>query len=113
MPQPQPHENRIVQPATGVIGPGSAAPRQGRSIPPRLIGFALFSIVLLAAFSRSLIDLAQFGFATKHYSHILLIPFVSAYLIYTKRGKLPGIFSSSLIPAAVGFVFGLLAFAAG
>src|SRR6266513_5803864 len=50
---------------------------------------ACFVIVLLAAFSRPLLGLANYAAHSSLHSHILLIPFVSGYLLYLRRDQLP------------------------
>jgi exosortase C (VPDSG-CTERM-specific) len=50
---------------------------------------ACFAIVLLAAFAQPLLTLTNYAAGSKLYSYILLIPFVSAYLLYLRRDQLP------------------------
>jgi len=45
--------------------------------------------LLLAAFSQPLLALANYAAHSALHSHILLIPFVSAYLLYIRRDQLP------------------------
>ena len=47
----------------------------------RLICFFAFAVLLAAAFGHPLASLAKYAAATDLHSHILLIPFISAYLI--------------------------------
>ena len=56
---------------------------------PRWRMFVVAAGILTAAFSMSLISLAFHAAGEDLHSHILLIPFVSAYLIYLKRHDLP------------------------
>jgi exosortase C (VPDSG-CTERM-specific) len=49
---------------------------------------ACFVIVLLAAFGQSLIGLANYAAHSSLHSYILLIPFVSGYLLYLRRDQL-------------------------
>jgi exosortase C (VPDSG-CTERM-specific) len=42
-------------------------------------------VVICAAFAKPLVELVQFGLASETQSHILLIPLVSAYLIWVRR----------------------------
>ena len=46
-------------------------------------------ILLLAAFGQPLLALANYAAHSALHSHILLIPFVSAYLLYIRRDQLP------------------------
>jgi exosortase C (VPDSG-CTERM-specific) len=48
-----------------------------------------FVIVLLAAFAQRLLGLANYASHSSLHSHILLVPFVSAYLLYIRRDQLP------------------------
>jgi hypothetical protein len=50
---------------------------------------ACFVIVLLAAFAQPLLDLARYAAGSQLFSYILLVPFVSAYLLYLRRDLLP------------------------
>src|SRR4051812_37583555 len=57
----------------------------------RLRIFVVFSIILTLCFIRPLFDLIRFALHSDLYSHILLVPFISAYLIWLnhKRRGLP------------------------
>jgi exosortase C (VPDSG-CTERM-specific) len=48
-----------------------------------------FAIALLAAFAQPLLALINYAAGSDLYSYILLIPFVSAYLLYLRRAQLP------------------------
>jgi exosortase C (VPDSG-CTERM-specific) len=50
---------------------------------------ACFVIALLAAFGQPLLGLANYAAHSSLHSHILLIPFVSCYLLYLRRDHLP------------------------
>jgi exosortase C (VPDSG-CTERM-specific) len=50
---------------------------------------ACFVIVLLAAFGQPLLGLANYAAHSSLHSHILLVPFVSGYLLYLRRDQLP------------------------
>ncbi len=54
----------------------------------RLVGFLAFVFLLAVAFFRPLISLATYALATDIHSHIVMIPFISAYLIYVRRKEL-------------------------
>jgi exosortase C (VPDSG-CTERM-specific) len=51
--------------------------------------FALSCAALVLCFCRPLVDLARFGFASEMYSHIILVPFISIFLLWVKRNALP------------------------
>jgi exosortase C (VPDSG-CTERM-specific) len=55
----------------------------------RFLGGTCFVIVLLAVFGRPLLGLANYAAHSSLHSHILLIPFVSGYLLYLRRDQLP------------------------
>jgi exosortase C (VPDSG-CTERM-specific) len=101
---------------TGQSNPKSApVAADSRSLPslpaamvssrPQFRGFYIFTSVLLLCFALPLVHLVKFAAHSELYSHILLIPFVSAYLMWTKRGPVsetkpsPGM---ALLPLALG-----------
>jgi exosortase C (VPDSG-CTERM-specific) len=49
---------------------------------------AMFALALTLCFSQSLYVLARFALRSDLYSHIILVPFVSIYLIWIKRSSL-------------------------
>ena len=68
---------------------------------------ACFAIVLLAAFAQPLLALINYAAGSKLYSYILLIPFVSAYLLYLRRDQLPKTLVTDLPLAVVSLAAGL------
>jgi exosortase C (VPDSG-CTERM-specific) len=50
--------------------------------------FVFASAALILGFGWTLYDLARFSLRTELFSHILLIPFVSGYLVWIKRNEL-------------------------
>lgn len=65
----------------------------------RLVGFGLSLLVLILCFSRILYDLVHFAVQSDLESHIILIPFISAFFLYLswkEKGIAPGF---SLLPA--------------
>lgn len=74
----------------------------------RLRGLAVYAVVVSLAFMKPLALLARYAYATDLYSHILLIPVISGYLIWQRRREtLPPISASlalAVIPAALGFI---------
>jgi exosortase C (VPDSG-CTERM-specific) len=65
----------------------STPPKQGQKW--RFWGGGCFAIVLLAAFAQPLLALINHVARSELYSYILLVPFVSAYLLYIRRDQLP------------------------
>jgi exosortase C (VPDSG-CTERM-specific) len=58
------------------------------TIPQRITGLAALAALLVLCFGPQLCGLARRAFHSDLYSHILLIPFISAYLIFLKRRDL-------------------------
>src|SRR6266496_1060650 len=69
------------------IPAGSTSPNQRKMW--RFWSGACFVIVLLAAFAQPLLVLIIYAAGSQLYSYILLVPFVSAYLLYLRRDQLP------------------------
>lgn len=59
----------------------------GRS--SRLKSFALATVVLVLCFAVPLHDLMRFAATSEFHSYILLIPFISLYLVWLKKGSSP------------------------
>jgi exosortase C (VPDSG-CTERM-specific) len=57
--------------------------------PRQLNGFALATFALILGFSRPLYDLVRFAIQSDLYSHILLVPCISLYLVWVNRKTLP------------------------
>jgi len=74
-------------------------------------GGACYAIVLLAAFGRPLLGLINYAAGSQLYSYILLIPFVSAYVLYIRRDQLPRNYVVDLPLAIVSLAAGLGALA--
>jgi exosortase C (VPDSG-CTERM-specific) len=68
---------------------------------------ACFAIVLLAAFAQPLLALINYAAGSQLYSYILLVPFVSAYLLYLRRDQLPKNYVTDLPLAVVSLAAGL------
>jgi exosortase C (VPDSG-CTERM-specific) len=73
----------------------------------RFWGGACFAIVLLAAFAQPLLLLVNYAAGSELYSYILLVPFVSAYLLYLRRDQLPKKYVIDLPLAIVSLAGGL------
>ena len=68
---------------------------------------ACFAIVLLAAFARPLLALMNYAAGSELHSYILLVPFVSVYLLYLRRNQLPKNYTIDLPLAIVSLAAGL------
>jgi exosortase C (VPDSG-CTERM-specific) len=75
----------------------------------RVPGFVLFAVILLGAFALPLYRLMSYAARSSLYSHIILIPLISLYLIWSRREQLPSAFKSSPRLAAVLFSMGAIA----
>jgi exosortase C (VPDSG-CTERM-specific) len=64
---------------------------------------ACFVILLLAAFGRPLLGLANYAAHSALHSYILLVPLVSAYLLYLRRDQLPKKYGTDL-PLGIGLL---------
>src|SRR5438874_12894141 len=71
---------------TGYI-PGSTQPNHRKTW--RFWSGGCFAIVLLTVFARPLLALINHVAGSNLHSYILLVPFVSAYLLYLRRDQLP------------------------
>jgi exosortase C (VPDSG-CTERM-specific) len=69
----------------------------------RLWSGACFVVVLLAAFFQPLLALITYAAGSQLYSYILLVPFVSVYLLYLRRDQLPKNYSIDL-PLTIVFL---------
>jgi exosortase C (VPDSG-CTERM-specific) len=68
---------------------------------------ACFVIVLLATFAQPLLALINYAAHSALHSYILLVPFVSAYLLYLRRDQLPKKYVVDLVPGIVVLACGL------
>ena len=94
----------IISTRTGNIS-GSTPPKQKQKW--RLWSGGCFAIVLLAVFAQPILALLNHAAGSKLHSYILLIPFVSAYLLYLRRDQLPKNYVVDLPFAIVSLVAGL------
>ncbi len=81
-------------------------PSSNENATRRLWGFALFVPILLGCFSQPLYVLIGFAVHSELHSHILLIPFISFYLIWGKRSVLTldsrPLRALALVPLVIG-----------
>jgi exosortase C (VPDSG-CTERM-specific) len=70
--------------------------------------FALMTVALIFCFSVPLYDLAWFAAMNDLYSYVLLIPFVSAYLVWLKWKSLPPFSGTARKPAAFFLICGFV-----
>src|SRR5438045_8646924 len=73
----------------------------------RFLGAACLAVVLAAVFGQSLLTLIKYAASSQLHSYILLIPFVSAYLLYIRRNQLPRTHPVDLPLAIVSLAIGV------
>src|SRR6266487_3801901 len=66
-----------------------------------------FAIVLLVVYVRPLLVLISYVAGSHLHSYVLLIPFVSAYLLYLRRDQLPKKYAADLPLAILSLIIGL------
>jgi exosortase C (VPDSG-CTERM-specific) len=71
--------------------------------------FAIATVVLILCFSRPLYDLVRFALQSDLYSHIVLVPCISLYLVWVKRKTLPPSSDPDHRLASLFLLFGLAA----
>ena len=92
-------------------------PRAPVSINKRFVSWCLYLVILCGAFALPLREFATYARHSDVHSYILLIPFVTAYLIYIRRKQLSRELSSTwgyallLAAAGTGALFASLHFA--
>jgi exosortase C (VPDSG-CTERM-specific) len=79
----------------------------------RLVALCIYAAIVAALFHRALFDLTVHAATSDLHSHILLVPFISAYLLYIRWAELPKTYQSSPTVAVGPLICGLLAFFAG
>lgn len=70
----------------------------------RWIGFSTALLLLSLVFARTLRDLCAFAWDSSLYSHVPLVPLISAYLARTKRRNAPTSFGRSIPIASAAFL---------
>jgi exosortase C (VPDSG-CTERM-specific) len=96
-------------PASAVIA-DSHSPACGNK---RFLGWCIYLAILCGAFAVPLLNFACFAAHSDVHSYVLLVPFVTAYLIYIRWNQLADELSSAWGPAALLISAGAGAFFAG
>jgi exosortase C (VPDSG-CTERM-specific) len=73
--------------------------------------FIAFGVLLVACFIVPLWSLFTYAAGTDLHSHILLVPFISGYLLYLRRADLAAQYSSSPVAGSMFAILGLAAVA--
>jgi exosortase C (VPDSG-CTERM-specific) len=95
-----------------VLRPRSFCRNVGLTPRAHVTGFALCSAALIAAYIKPLLALASHVAHSELHSHILLIPFVSVYLISIRRHALPRDYTFSVDWALIPLIAGAISLAA-
>lgn len=87
----------------------NAAPAANGFVPSwrQFKGLIIFAVVLIAVFFRPLLGLLEFAPHKELYSHILLIPFISGYLIWMKRREALAVSRPNRALAVLPFLAGV------
>ncbi len=80
---------------------------------PRNVFFLLFNVLFLALFSGTLNALARFAFKSDDYSYIILIPLLSAWLVFQARRKIFSGVKYGLAAGTVLLIVGTLVYGVG
>jgi exosortase C (VPDSG-CTERM-specific) len=79
----------------------------------RVVGCAGYFVLLTLAFIRPLTRLMLYAAQSELHSHILLVPFITGYLLYIQRGRLLTAYRSSIAGTVTVGAIGFAALAAG
>jgi exosortase C (VPDSG-CTERM-specific) len=85
-----------------------AAPLSPVAAPRRWGAFVIALVVVVLAFSLPLFNLVRFTLGSTLFSHIVLVPFVSAYLIWIQRGRIPVEYGRTTVLSVIAFGLGAL-----
>ncbi len=111
MSRSHPTEDSVTSPAPEAEG-NLPAPTQAKWLDARTAAGGAFVVILAAIFGRPLYHLMVYAMGTSLHSHVVLVPFISAYLITIERASLPRETQASLSLGALFGVGGAAAFIA-
>ena len=100
---------RITTETASAFADRAAVPAD-RGHKPRLAGLLAFGVLLCVALWGPLYSLVGYAAGNSLHSHILLVPFVTGYLIYLQRGSLPKSYRCSPVCGALMLAIGLAVF---
>lgn len=86
---------------------------RGSRINWRVAVFGIFTLAMAVIFRHSLVDLWQLSRRDETYSHMPLIPLVSAYLLFAARARIASAAQSALLPGILIVGIGGLLFLGG
>ena len=103
--------------AATAVGQRAGAWARWRDLPRphrlRVAGCAGYLLLLMLLFLQPLTRLMVYVAQSEMYSYILIVPFISGYLLYIERGHLPAAFRSSIAGTVAMGGIGIAALAAG
>jgi exosortase C (VPDSG-CTERM-specific) len=102
--------NRPQERLDGHMTANEAEPVQGWKMRARKLSLA--TAILVVCFILPLVDLVRFALQNDLYSHIVLIPLISIYLVWEKRRAVPLRFLPATVPALVAGILGAVFLAA-
>lgn len=105
--QTEPAQDITSRQTPSVVGSVSLRPGKGW----RFWSGMCFAVVLLAIFGGPLLSLVRYVATSDLHSYVLLVPFVSAYLLYVRRHQLPKTYASAVPLGVLFLVAGIAAFA--
>ena len=92
---------------TTPFGPDTAGPPANRRFEPRrFLHFGVVVLLFSLLFIRPLSNLFGLAWNSELHSHIVLIPFIFAYLVYLRRERLPDISARSVAWSMFAFLAG-------
>ncbi|PYK24069.1 MAG: hypothetical protein DME59_14915 [Verrucomicrobia bacterium] len=91
--------------------PGPASPVHRNTW--RLWSGVCFAIALVTLFAHPLLALVNYAASSQLFSYILLVPFVSAYLLYSRRDQLPKNYAVDVLLTIIVLAAGLGVLIAG
>lgn len=97
-------------PAEASVFADRAGSSERRGLKARLAGLFAVGVLLCVLFANHLYSLIQYASENSLHSHVLLVPFISGYLIYLQRNALPKIDRSSAACGTLMLVIGAAAF---
>ena len=105
--KPPAEDTALTRPANERVRPSLSWRKMTLALHPRFVAFLGFAVLLTAVFIKPLFWLAAGAIQSELDSYIVLVPFISAYLIYDRRKRLSKEYGSSLwaiIPLITGFI---------
>jgi exosortase C (VPDSG-CTERM-specific) len=94
--KPPAEDTGMTRPANETVRSSLSWRNARQALHTRLVAFLGFAVLLTAVFIKPLFSLAAGAMQSELDSYIVLVPFISGYLIYTRRKQLPTQDGSSL-----------------